>query len=248
LGNRIYEIVCAYCKKECKKTWSAKYCSVQCIAAKRRDDHTPKRNCKSCGKEFQRLKRRDDSAVYCSRECAFAFKAHRPFCSVYFPICRGCDRLFTSWTKRSKYCCHNCKPRPIYIPKPIKTIACASCGCQIQTRPGRGGTRTYCDLCAESAYHDTRKAAKRLRKARRKNAFVARVPCSEIYKRDGWKCGICHRKVNPSLKVPHPFAKTIDHIIPLSKGGTHEPRNTQLAHFICNSKRGAGGEVQLRLL
>lgn len=30
---------------------------------------------------------------------------------------------------------------------------------------------------------------------------------------------------------------TIDHIIPLSKGGTHTYNNVQLAHYICNSKK-----------
>ncbi|MEO3856223.1 HNH endonuclease signature motif containing protein [Acrocarpospora sp. B8E8] len=33
------------------------------------------------------------------------------------------------------------------------------------------------------------------------------------------------------------FAPTLDHVIPLAKGGLHEPGNLQLAHFICNSTK-----------
>ena len=52
-------------------------------------------------------------------------------------------------------------------------------------------------------------------------------------------------------EAPHPMSLSIDHIIPLSLGGTHEPKNVQVVHLICNSTKSnnivAGGE-QLRLL
>lgn len=34
------------------------------------------------------------------------------------------------------------------------------------------------------------------------------------------------------------LAMTLDHIIPLSKGGSHTADNLQCAHFMCNSKKG----------
>lgn len=48
--------------------------------------------------------------------------------------------------------------------------------------------------------------------------------------------------------VPHPLAPTTDHIVPLSKGGKHERRNCQLAHFKCNTAKGARLDVQMRLI
>src|SRR5262245_20111594 len=50
-----------------------------------------------------------------------------------------------------------------------------------------------------------------------------------VYKRDKWRCGICHKKVNPKLKAPHPMRKSLDHIIPMSRGGDHTYANVQLA-------------------
>jgi 5-methylcytosine-specific restriction endonuclease McrA len=53
-------------------------------------------------------------------------------------------------------------------------------------------------------------------------------------------CGICGRPVDKSLKFPHPLSPTIDHIIPVSKGGHPSALdNLQLAHFTCNREKSA---------
>ena len=51
-------------------------------------------------------------------------------------------------------------------------------------------------------------------------------------------CGICGKPVDKSLKYPHPMCPTIDHIIPLNKGGhPFDTNNLQLAHFMCNRQK-----------
>jgi 5-methylcytosine-specific restriction endonuclease McrA len=48
-------------------------------------------------------------------------------------------------------------------------------------------------------------------------------------------CGICGRPVNFDKKFPDPWSATIDHIIPLVKGGDPaQLENMQLAHLQCN--------------
>lgn len=48
-------------------------------------------------------------------------------------------------------------------------------------------------------------------------------------------CAICGRPVNKALKFPDPAAPTIDHIIPVSRGGHPSAiENLQLAHALCN--------------
>lgn len=51
-------------------------------------------------------------------------------------------------------------------------------------------------------------------------------------------CGICGKPVDMSLKYPHPLSATIDHIVPISKGGhPTDISNLQLAHRCCNRQK-----------
>ena len=48
-------------------------------------------------------------------------------------------------------------------------------------------------------------------------------------------CGICGQPVDKTIKTPHPLSPTVDHIIPISKGGhPSDLSNLQLAHRWCN--------------
>lgn len=69
-----------------------------------------------------------------------------------------------------------------------------------------------------------------------------------IFERDGWICQFCGRKINKRLKWPNPLSKSIDHIIPLSKGGDDSPINVQAAHLRCNIMKQAQSGGQLRLI
>lgn len=85
------------------------------------------------------------------------------------------------------------------------------------------------------------------RAKKRDNGIVEIVIAGDIYKRDLYICQICHRKIDMRLSWPNPFSASIDHIIPISKGGTHENKNVQSAHLKCNMQIKCGGTKQLRL-
>lgn len=51
-------------------------------------------------------------------------------------------------------------------------------------------------------------------------------------------CGICGKPVDFNLKYPDPLSATVDHIVPVAKGGhPSELANLQLAHFTCNRQK-----------
>jgi hypothetical protein len=66
-----------------------------------------------------------------------------------------------------------------------------------------------------------------------------RIDRSEVFERDGWMCGICSLPVDPDAKFPDAGSPTLDHIVPMSRGGGHLLANVQLAHFHCNTAKGA---------
>ena len=82
-------------------------------------------------------------------------------------------------------------------------------------------------------------------KSRRRRAVKRRVAREryselEIFERDGWVCRLCNRPVDRSLTDRRsPQAPTIDHIVPLARGGADIRDNVQLAHQRCNSAKGA---------
>lgn len=63
-------------------------------------------------------------------------------------------------------------------------------------------------------------------------ATVAPVSYAAVLARDGLVCGICGGAMERS-------ELSFDHIIPLSKQGPHVEWNLQVAHKVCNSRKGA---------
>lgn len=92
-----------------------------------------------------------------------------------------------------------------------------------------------------------RKERNKRRRARKRTGIIERFNSIEIYERDRWICQLCKKRVNKRLSYPHPYSASLDHIIPLSKGGNHTRANVHLAHLTCNKKAFTGGIKQLLL-
>ena len=61
---------------------------------------------------------------------------------------------------------------------------------------------------------------------------------AEIYERDNWVCGICGHPVDQAESWPSPRSVSLDHIQPLSRGGSHTRDNVRCSHLSCNTGRG----------
>lgn len=105
----------------------------------------------------------------------------------------------------------------------VREVECVSCGAMtpvFQMSDGRSrkvrADRTRCGSCK-----------------RERNALTA----NELWERDGGGCSICGRTVDFSCKFPHPDSPSVDHVIPLSRGGANVPENLALACLGCNRKK-----------
>jgi 5-methylcytosine-specific restriction endonuclease McrA len=125
--------------------------------------------------------------------------------------------------------------------QPAKRKDCELCDATYDA-PARNTTGKYCGACREGIHYLYR-ATRASRLAKGAESFPAR----EIYERDGWVCQLCFDPVDPEARWGDPWYASLDHIIPLSRGGPHARANVQLAHQRCNRRKWAHmpGEVTL---
>lgn len=60
----------------------------------------------------------------------------------------------------------------------------------------------------------------------------------DVHTRDDWTCRLCWMPIDPALAWPDSMNASVDHIVPLSRGGAHAMDNVQSAHLGCNSSKG----------
>ena len=76
------------------------------------------------------------------------------------------------------------------------------------------------------------------RRARVRCGVVTAEQLSDMMVDQGGRCFYCGIAMDMSHPRNKPASCTIDHIVPLSKGGTHEIQNIRLACKSCNSSKG----------
>ena len=121
---------------------------------------------------------------------------------------------------------------------------CQKCGVWFTARSSTGEAR-YCST--ECRGQKNYRTDRHKRRALERGAFVEIVDRAAIRDRDGWICGICGDSVDPAAKYPDLMSASLDHIVPLAAGGTHEPSNCQCAHWLCNSLKGADEAIDFKV-
>lgn len=167
--------------------------------------------CKSTFKDYPGNNRK-----VCSRKCAYDVQK-----VDHEHTCLWCEKTFYSKRKLSKYCSASCSGKN--ATRLIKN-----------RRGGSGSGKDHWNW--KGGYSNRLHALKR----RVGVLNVLRVPYrrEDIFERDEGLCGICGEFIDRLLKNPHPKAFTVQHMVPVSKGGADAPWNLVSAHRICNLKMG----------
>lgn len=92
-------------------------------------------------------------------------------------------------------------------------------------------------------HHKNRKAENHCHRARRLGAaYDSSITLKKLVGKNGLRCAICGGTCDWNdhswSEYSGPLYPSIDHIIPMSKGGSHTWDNVQVAHIICNSRKG----------
>lgn len=80
-----------------------------------------------------------------------------------------------------------------------------------------------------------------LRRARLRESGTS-VVYSVVFDRDNYTCQRCGISCPPEAVWPAPNFPSLDHIIPVSRGGAHTYENTQCLCLSCNLSKGANYE------
>lgn len=213
--------------------------------------------CPDCAKERLRISRRDYA-----RRAAAGIELPRParacvVCGEEFIPGRGAGR--------PSLACPDCRPdlarervrawqraKGHVASGTVLTRTCEPCGARFEWTVTPGRPAWMCEACKKASYlaaAPQRRARNSKRRARLYSAGYERFDDIEIFERDRWKCGICHKKIDKGVQWPNRMCVTLDHIIPVSQGGSHTRANVRAAHYSCNSSRNnRGGNEQLALL
>lgn len=253
---------CQRCGKELtrkQRNNRQKYCGRDCIWPQ---GPVPMCRCEMCQKIFKPISH--DRITCCGKRCAALYRYWsvyvyvekwigwpKKFNKIYYHECGQCGDAFIGRFSWQKYCSDECR-YCVFVEQQRhgvrrrkgykeRNVECMICGEPITTH------RLNNNYCSDT---HARKASRQRRNKRMKGSFVEVVSINQLYDRDGGRCMLCGRRLNKIRTVPHPLAITVDHIIPLSLGGEHSYKNTQLACFMCNSIKGNGiidGGEQLRM-
>lgn len=174
-----------------------------------------------------------------SKERAQQRKRGRRKAKLLAPIkCSKCGRLFVR-EHGNQTLCKDCAPTSKRLKLLAKQIPCKECG-RLFTRTH--GSQLYCsDVCKEKAgrRHD---GIRRRKKLRENGKIEWDISLRRLIERDNSVCQLCGKKINlndftidnEGNFIAGDAYPSIDHIMPVSKGGTHTWDNVQLAHMRCN--------------
>lgn len=103
---------------------------------------------------------------------------------------------------------------------------CGACGQEFEADLKR------CPVCRRKRRRERRHRIARADSYRKR---ISKAKRQRIYARDGYQCLACGQA--------EPHQLTLDHILPISKGGTNSDDNLQTLCRHCNSKVKGGGET-----
>lgn len=144
------------------------------------------------------------------------------------------------YSDRGGWCaaCQRTHKRANYVAVNVPLPACYCVECGAKHRPRRRTDITCSPECSEMRGRRFMRIDSPLSRAMRRRAQVEVVDPAIVFDRDDWICQICHTDIPREASWPAPLSASMDHIVPLARGGEHSYANCQASHLDCNRKKG----------
>jgi 5-methylcytosine-specific restriction endonuclease McrA len=120
-------------------------------------------------------------------------------------------------------------------PDRTRTVNCGWCGEPRTFKIGESVANAYHSECSKEA----QRARYRIKTVKRRNKLVkpSRLAADEVFRIYGPNCHICELPIDHSLPRTSKQGLTVDHVIPLSRGGVDTIDNLRPAHWSCNMRK-----------
>ena len=166
--------------------------------------------------------------------------------------CHYCKKHFMGINKREKtvYCSHDCYLDDRYgVDRPKGSKFKAGVVCKITIKKCLDCNALM--VCKRENYMRCRPCAylKNIERANQREHEVRipnrksgdKITRKELYIKDGGRCYICHQMtiLHNKGKKRNKRLATIDHVIPVSRGGTHTWGNVRNCCWQCNMRKGS---------
>lgn len=223
-----------------------KFCSRECALDFRRKWPIFK-ECQFCGATLPGTRKAGRPQRYCNRKCAELLRNEKnKLARRATRNCKFCEKEFVTQGSRFKYCSVKCRENSnrnrsgeIWLRKKsrrpeTKTWKCGWCDGDIELPIGFSGWGKYHDKCRVASD----RARNRLKSVRRRGIRATpRVTHEQIGIKDNFVCYLCSEPIDMSLPRTSKLGATIDHVIPITKGGTDDLDNLRLTHWTCNVRK-----------
>lgn len=212
-----------YCGRKCNR----RACEIRRSIAKQAARQASAHPCKQCGGPVE-VKTRGPVPKVCSSFCDEVLRGMRRPAPLPPMVCAlpDCVRIFVPVHDHQR-CCSERHGKMLY------------------NRESRADGRQKTD-----PWNDRRRDSYHRRRALKKGATSGGpVRLAEVAMRDRRRCHLCGSSVDLARVWPDPMSPSLDHLVPLTRGGPHAPENVRLAHLRCNVAKGnRGGGEQLLLI
>lgn len=223
------------------------YCDKSCFSLAKGyvKNKTKPSNCLFCGVVLKQSS--GNPKRYCSRDHAAKLRQQlKPKKVKISKSCLRCAKDFLTARDKQIFCSDVCRHefrsaelKSLRVRPEFYEYKCDGCSETVYRKyfVTQGKFGRYCDRCRLNR----RRARYRMKTVKRQSLTVkpSRLSCDEIAVRDGFVCHICNGLVDMTLPRTVGLGATVDHVIPLSKGGSDEPDNLRLAHWSCNVRKGS---------
>lgn len=249
---------CLICSSPLKPKQKA-FCGLNC---RHKHSRIENRNCKRCGVTF---KPKTSKSCYCTNECAnkhkselyrlpdskmqrqkkheLQLKKNQTTCKLDYSRCSVCGRQRANLKARAKngvnrFCSKKCEKKNVHIVRVKRGLYVHKAGyveclyCGERKWFSKHASKMFCSSrCSQKHQHRVRD----LRIKDNKKDITVTLP--RLIKRDGWECKRCGTTCQMPKGLNTPDEATVDHVIPISKGGPHTWDNVQLLCRECNTAK-----------